>query len=230
MSKTRKPFDYSFSNLRFWWYHICYGYRGCDPEKELNLDEAIIELINYKNIIPDFDDWYDTFCPKNKADENGILQSPNSIEVKLADTMRFAIDFHVGETTYYLNDIYIGNQGGHFEAWFLTWDELLTFERYREEYFLLLLTMTGITAVQRPQALERISQSLKQIPLFAEHADYIADCICNGLIIEGRFEEISGVGLTNIQGNSVRNVVKYPRYREDVVALNASLKEFCCTN
>jgi hypothetical protein len=37
---------------------------------------------------------------------------------------------------------------------------------------------------------------------------------------------MEGVGITNNQNHSVRNVEKYPRYRDDVVILNKALKGF----
>ncbi|RYF20993.1 MAG: hypothetical protein EOO42_11390, partial [Flavobacteriales bacterium] len=56
-------------------------------------------------------------------------------------------------------------------------------------------------------------------------AEYIANCILNGLKIEGQFFEQDEVGIVNNQNHSVRNIEKYPRYREDVIKLNGILKE-----
>jgi hypothetical protein len=221
-----KAFDYSFSNLNFWWYYVSYCYRGFDKKKEIVLDEAIREIIDCKRALPYLDDWYSEFCPEEEADDDGILPNPYGIEVELQAALRFAIAFHISETIYYFNDIYIGNHGGHFEAWFFTWDELLSFAHHKEEVFMLLSTMTGITNTQRPQAQELISQSLKKISIFAEHSDYIAECICRGLVMDSVFARLSGVGLTNSENHSVRNVEKYPRYRENVTLINQAIDLF----
>jgi hypothetical protein len=34
-----KAFDYSFSNLNFWWYYVSYCYRGFDKKKEITNSE-----------------------------------------------------------------------------------------------------------------------------------------------------------------------------------------------
>ncbi|MDR2736262.1 MAG: immunity protein 19 [Gracilibacteraceae bacterium] len=236
MGEAGRPFDYSFANTNFWWFYILYNMFAHDNEKEMNLDDAIHEVIG-----PDPAgslEWSIAFYPKNEADKNGLLANPHTITRKLTDArmpshtsspggISFAIEFHFSKTTYFLNDIYIGNHGGHFEMWFLTWDELLAFGKYGEEIFLLLLTMTGIEEEQRQAAETRISRSLKSLPMFADHSDYIARCICNGLVIEGRFSVVEGVGLTNNQNHSLRNVTKYTYNRDHLVALNQALKDFC---
>ena len=121
--------DIEFNNLNFWHFYISYVFRGFDDGKELNLNEAISELIDTKRHIPFFEDWYDEFCPKIKADEDGILENPKMIAGKLTDNLSFAIEFHLSEITFFLNSKYIGNQGGHFEAWFLTFNELMVFDK-----------------------------------------------------------------------------------------------------
>ncbi|MFP3814024.1 Imm19 family immunity protein, partial [Bacillus sp. SIMBA_005] len=60
------------------------------------------------------------------------------------------------------------------------------------------------------------------------HSEYLADCILNGLVVEEGFQNIDGVGIINNQNHSVRNIVAYPRYKDDVIELNkvlASLKK-----
>ncbi|MCL1791501.1 MAG: Imm19 family immunity protein [Peptococcaceae bacterium] len=220
-----KRFDYSFANTSFWWFYILYNMYAHDNERKINLDEAIHDIVG-----PDpvgSLDWYLGFCPKNEADRNGLLPNPHCVVEKLTDTLTFAVEFHFSKTNYFINDIYIGNHGGHFEMWFLTWEELLAFERFGGEVFMLLLTMTGISEEQRLSAEAHISQRLKSLPMFAEHSDYIARCICNGLLMEGDFDTLKDVGLTNRQNHSLRNVVKYAYYRDNVALLNTALWDFC---
>ncbi|WP_029905429.1 Imm19 family immunity protein [Prevotella sp. 10(H)] len=216
--------DIGYDNLNFWYYYIM-GFRGFDEEKELNMDDAIREVINFDQYVPDFKTWYNNFLPEDDADKEGYFENPKEIAGRLTDEMGFAIEFHLSETIYYLNNYYIGNLGGHFEAWFLTLDELLAFDKY-DFLFLLLLPMAGIEETEKEYAVSLISERLKKISMFAGQSDYIAGCIANGLVIEGKFYDEPQVGVACHTNHSVRNVLKYPRYKDDVIELNKSLKAF----
>jgi len=216
--------DIEFDNLNFWYYYIL-GFRGCDDQKELNLDDAIKEVVDVKKYVPSFNDWYKEFCPKEKADRDGLFENPKVIAGKLSNDIKFAIEFHLSETIFYLNTIYIGNLGGHFEAWFLTLKELIAFDKY-EMLFLLLLPMTGVEENERELAETLVSEKLKSISMFAEQSDYIAKCIVNGLIVDNPFYTIQDVGTVSDTNHSVRNITKYPRYKDDVIELNKALEAF----
>jgi len=224
MGKLLTKDDITYENHNFWWHYLLLC-RGFDDEKELNLDDAVRDVIDEKKAVPDILAWHREFCPKDGVDRDGYYEDPNFIAGNLKNGMSFAIEFHAWHINYYLNDIYIGNLGGHFEAWFLTWNELLAFDRY-DYLFLLLLPMTGIDPNQREQAEQLICEKLKEITLFSGHEPYVAKCIANGLVIEGVFEEVQDIGLTSHTNHSVRNIEKYPRYTEDVIALNKALKGF----
>lgn len=224
MGKLLSKEDIAFSNRNFWWYYIL-SCRGFDDEKELNLDDAIMDVVDKDKCVPDFLSWYRKFCPENEADADGYFQKPNTIAGKLGGSIRFAIEFHSWHTTYYLNDVYIGNLGGHFEAWFFTWEELLAFDKY-DHLFLLMLPMAGIAPEERQKAEKLIAEKLKAMPMFAGNATYIAACMANGLLMSGAFERAEDIGIVCSQNHSVRNIGAYPRYREDVAALNSALADF----
>ena len=103
--------------------------------------------------------------------------------------------------------------------------KLIAFDKY-EKLFLLLLPMTGVEASERVLAESLISEKLKQISMFSEQADYMAKWIVNGLVIEETFCELSDIGITCNSNHSVRNVTKYPRYKDDVTEINKALKSF----
>ncbi|RZL38994.1 MAG: hypothetical protein EOO96_01710 [Pedobacter sp.] len=50
------------------------------------------------------------------------------------------------------------------------------------------------------------------MPKFEIKAEYIANCVLNGLKIEGKFSEQNGVGIVNNQNHSIRNIENYPIY------------------
>ena len=216
--------DIEFDNLNFWHYYIM-PFRGSDDQKELNLDDAIRDVIDIKKYVPSFKEWCNEFCPKEKADSDGLFENPKVIAGTLTENIKFAIEFHLWETTFYINNLYIGNLGGHFEAWFLTLKELMVFDKY-EKLFLLFLPMTGVEENERELAESLVSEKLKSISMYAEQSDYIAKCIVNGLIVDKPFYTIQDVGIVSDTNHSVRNIIKYPRYKDSVLELNKALESF----
>lgn len=200
----------------FFWYMYIKWFRGFDAENELNIDEAL-EVIDIDE--NEFNKWQEEFY-QDISNENASF-----ISGSLNEGMSFHIEFQEFEIVFFLNETYIGNLGGHFEAWFLTWDELLHFEKH-QMLFLLLLPITGIEKHQIEDAKSRISQHLKTVPKFERDAPYLANCITNGLIVEDGYSNHKDIGTVNSQNHSVRNVEKYPRYTNEVKQLNIALNKF----
>ncbi|MDQ1149631.1 hypothetical protein QE382_001615 [Sphingobacterium zeae] len=202
-------------NTFFWYTYIKY-FNGYDDINEINIDEAL-EVIGIDK--EKLAEWEEQFFSIDKGGE-----SLKFIGGNLEEDITFLIEFQDHEIIFFLNDIYLGNLGGHFEAWFLTWDELLSLQQF-EHLFLLMLPMTAIEIHQKDNAKQIIHDHLKTIPKFEQSAEYISKCILNGLVIEELFYEVDEVGTVNNQNHSVRNIRKYPRYRENVVELNKVLKK-----
>jgi hypothetical protein len=200
----------------FFWYTYIKWFNGYDDINEINIDEAL-EVIGIDK--EKLAEWEEQFFSTDKGGE-----SLKFIGGNLVEDITFLIEFQDHEIVFFLNDIYFGNLGGHFEAWFLTWDELLSFQQF-EHLFLLMLPMTAIEQHQRDNAKQIIHDHLKTIPKFEQNAEYISSCILNGLLIDELFFEIDEVGTVNNQNHSVRNIQKYPRYRENVIELNKVLKK-----
>ena len=200
----------------FFWYFYLSLFRGYDKINELNIDEAL-EVIDINK--DELYDWENKFFTNFDANQNFRF-----IGGQLNQNISFHIEFHESEIIYYLNDMYIGNLGGHFEAWFLTLDELIKFGKF-DLLFLLLLPMTGIEQKQITSAKSLITEQLKSLSLFEKRAAYISECIVNGLIMDGNFSKNNDIGIVNNQNHSVRNIEKYPTNRDDVIALNFALKK-----
>ena len=199
----------------FFWYAYISWFRAYDDKNELNIDEALEVLDIDKD---EAYNWEKDFFPETQEDGDARF-----IRGELADHISFHIGFQQYEIVFFINDLYIGNLGGHFEAWFLTWEELLALSK-KEDLFLLLLPMTGIEAHQTDEATSFIIHQLKRIPKFEQKADYIAACIVNGLKINGQYFNQEGIGLVNTQNHSVRNIEVYPRHKEEVIQLNDILR------
>lgn len=204
------------NSIFFWKFYFCWS-RGYDNEKELNIDE-VLEVL-------ETDETKDYEWERSFLNEEDIEENPRYIAEDITENLNYAIEFQEYEINFFLNDIYFGNLGGHFQAWFFTLDELLAFEKY-PELFLLFLPMTGIEENQRIILKPITIKYLKTIPGFEAHSDYIADCILNGLVMNSGFTNIEEIGITNKEIHSVRNVTDYERNREDVIELNEILASF----
>lgn len=203
------------SNPYFWYMYLKW-FRGFDDKNEINLDEAMEVIDIDQNQSHQYEE--DFFSDIN--DENIKF-----IDEELSESMSIYIEFQGNEIVFFLNEIYIGNLGGHFEAWFFTWKELLAFEKY-PQLFLLLLPMVGVEREQVEEAKEFITMQLQAIPSFEKEATYIAYCIVNGLMIDEQFFEQQDIGIINQQNHSVRNVEKYPDYKQDATVVNIALSKF----
>ncbi len=202
------------NNTFFWKYYFCWS-RGYDEKEEINIDE-VLEVVEINET--EAYEWERVFFNYDDIEEN-----PRYISNKINDDLNVVVEFAEYEINFFLNDIYIGNLGGHFEAWFFTLEELLSFEK-NPNLFLLFLSMTGISEDQKAILKPIVVKHLNTIPKFEEQSDYIANCLLNGLIMQSPFQEIEGIGLTNNENHSVRNITDYPRYKEDVILLNKILK------
>ncbi|GAA0721310.1 hypothetical protein GCM10009430_22430 [Aquimarina litoralis] len=198
------------TNTLFWYSYISW-FNGFDEENEINIDEAL-ETTSILDDDIDLQEWQNTFFNSNTI-----------ISGKINEKVTFLIEFKTDEIVYFLNDIYIGNLGGHFQAWFLTLDELTKIGAKDSILFMLLLPMTGLEKQEITSCKAQIIDNLKSIPKFETKADYIAECISNGITINGHFHTTEN-GVINDQNHSVRNIDKYPRYRNSVIELNEYLK------
>ncbi|WP_452231675.1 Imm19 family immunity protein [Lacinutrix sp. MEBiC02595] len=214
---TKRIKSEEIKNNSFFWYFYISLFRGYDEANEINIDEALeIFGLNQDELL----EWENIFFHCENSNQN-----VKYLGGKLTKNISFKIEFENDEIVFYLNGIYIGNLSGHFQAWFLTLEELLLFENF-ELLFLLLLPMTGIEKSEINIAKYHISKHLKSISLFEKNTEYVAECILNGLIMDGVFSINNEIGIVNNQNNSVRNIEKYPRYKNDITELNLVLRKF----
>lgn len=207
--------DDLIENNAFFWAYYFSLFKGFDETKELNIDEVLEEVL--KTDSNELYQWAKEFF------QTGDKENPKFIGGQLNQTLCFQIDFLENEIVFFINDIYIGNLGGHFEAWSLTLGEITSFEKF-DFIFLLLLPMVGISKTDFSITQNLITKHLKSIPKFVEESDYIAKCITNGLVMDGEFYKDENIGIVNNQNHSIRNINKYPDNRDDIIQLNKSLK------
>lgn len=215
MSQHILVHEITFSNEHFWHWFIAL-LRGFDEEKELNLDEAIEEKTGIDLYSKELEAWYRSFLPEHT--DRAMRYYHLAIHSKLYIDIQFTPE----EIRYFLNDLYIGNIGGHFEAWFLSLKE---FQRLQSTDldFLLLLPMLAVEQNQLKVVTELIAKRLSNIKSFQGHEEYIASCIVNGLIIQNDFYLDEAVGVCNHQNHSVRNLQQHPDDMEHIQKLNELL-------
>lgn len=203
------------NRLFFWWYYFSW-FRGGDRQKEFNMDQVLEQSLGLDP--GDLDKWYQSFFDFDKGD---IRYLGGQLEEGLA----FQIEFHQAEIVFFINEEYIGNLGGHFEAWTLTLDELRYFQKF-DYVFLLLVPMLGISQAELAETKALIQAYLDQIEELKGQSDYIATCITQGLVMEGDFYLDPEVGRVNRQNHSVRNISKYPQYKASLISLNQILAKY----
>ncbi len=206
--------DIKENSLFFWFSYFSWFHGAEDYTKELHIADVLQEIISVN--IDRLNSWYKNFFICKNGEARYIVE-------KINDTLSFQIEFQEDEILFFINDEYIGNLGGHFECWFLTLEELQYFEN-TEFDFLLLLPMLGITKKEFDKTKKLISKNIATIPELKQYSNYIAECITNGLLMQGEFYLDKEVGIVNNQNHSIRNIVKYPRYKESVIKLNKLLK------
>ena len=207
--------EISFDQAHFWHWFIR-TMRGFDEQKELNLDEAIQEITGLDLYSTQISEWTESFLPTHLN-----LQGRN-YHLVITPNLYIDIQFTHEEMNYYLNDLYIGNIGGHFEAWFFSFKELQRLQ-LTDLDFLLLLPMLAVEQNQSKVVIELIAQCLSNIKSFQGHEDYIASCVVNGLTIKDDFYLDESVGVCNQQNHSIRNLQQHLDDREHIQKLNELL-------
>ncbi|MCX5467351.1 Imm19 family immunity protein [Acinetobacter nematophilus] len=204
-----------FSNDHFWHWFIAL-LRGFDEEKELNLDEAIEEMTGLDLYSREIKEWYMSFLPEYTD------QAKRNYHLAIRSKLYVDIQFTPEEIRYYLNDLYIGNIGGHFEAWFFSLKE---FQRLQltDLHFLLLLPMLAVEQNQSTVVTALIAKRLSNIKSFQGHEDYIASCLVNGLVLQQDFYLDESVGVCNHQNHSIRNIEQCTHAVEHIQKLNELL-------
>jgi hypothetical protein len=208
--------EISFDQAHFWHWFIAL-FRGFDEQKESNLDEAIQEVSGVDLFSKQISEWYALFLPTQTNLRERIYR------VEINHELYIDIQFTQAQINYYLNELYIGNIGGHFEAWFFTLAEFQYFN-LSDQHFLLLVPMLAVELKQSTEVAILIAKRLSMIKAFQGHEDYIAHCLLNGLIVQQDFYLDAEIGLCNLQNHSMRNLTQHLDDVEHIQELNQILQ------
>ena len=129
--------------------------------------------------------WWDNFIKYydgvlEKSD--GYVDEPETLICELAPTQTLKIEFHPGDTVYFINDKQIACTGGHYNIQVIPFKELLNSIKNRQ-IFLLLLPLAVIDNQDKDKATQIVSNVLQEI--FDKHlCNQYAGCIVTGLMSE----------------------------------------------
>ena len=117
-------------------------------------------------------------------DENdGYVDNPNTIDLNL-NGYDFMIEFHPGDTVYFLDGQEIGSTGGHFilkKIDFQFFSELIR-ESEDSRIFLLVMPMVSLKNTDIPLARHIIKSALETLDIHEEHVTKITDMITDSLL------------------------------------------------
>ncbi len=172
--------EIDFSNRNFWSGFIATSFpTALEEETDMSLTELMIE-----NGICDTS-WWDNFTKYYDGvleESDGYIDDPETILCELAPTQTLTIQFHPGDTVYYINDKQIACTGGHYNIQVIPFRELLSSIK-NQQIFLLLLPLSVIHQQDKDEAVQIISGALTEV-FDKRFCSQYAACIVNGLLSE----------------------------------------------
>ena len=172
--------EIDFSNRDFWVGYMATSFpTAWEEETDMSLTELMIE-----NGMCDTS-WWDNFTKYYDGvleESDGYVDEPETLICELAPAQTLKIEFHPGDTIYFINDKQIASMGGHYNIQVIPFKELLNAIKDRQK-FLLLLPLAVIDYQDQDKAAQIISNALQEI--FEKHlCSRYAGCIVTGLLSE----------------------------------------------
>ncbi|SHJ43315.1 Immunity protein 19 [Clostridium cavendishii DSM 21758] len=169
----------------FWPFFFSKCYPNGYFEKE---DIELAEYIRGKYCLPI--EWVDDFTKYYAGvfdEEDGYVKNPRKVIVDFANNNLLEIEFHPGDTIFYLNKENIGCTGPHFELHKISWNELkklLLNVEYKEFKLFMILPMVFIQDNEIDEVFKVITECLTKLPFKSEDYTIISKCIVENIIGE----------------------------------------------
>lgn len=169
-------------NQTFWINYIGTSYPNSYDE---SIDQSVSDLM-YEMCTPDKLKWWDEFRGYYEGvldDCDGYVDCPATLTVPLHTDRVLSIEFHPGDTLYFVNGEQVGSTGPHWELQVFAYSEverLLSCEN-GEEIFLLLLPLAHIKDEEIEEA-KRTIQSVLARYFSPDLCAGIAGCILSGIV------------------------------------------------
>lgn len=169
------------NNKSFWTYFLGTNFPNAfDEDSDTDLSDFIYENYGYD------DDWINEFTQYSEEvfDENdGYVENPNFIEIPLKNHV-FRIDFHAGDTVYFMDGEEIGCTGPHFILRKISVQDFYSLIDGVEDTRIPLLILPMLALENSEQDIIRkiICDGLNAVGIKKEHINKVADMIVSGLI------------------------------------------------
>lgn len=164
----------------FWSFFFC----ACFPNGYLESDD--IEICDYiqENYGIDME-WvhlWTKYNPKVFDENDGYVESPRTLIAELNGNFKLSIEFHPGDTIFYLNGQKIGCTGPHFQLYGIAWNQFikLTMGRPAEVAFAL-LPMAYFVPSQYHIAEQWIKEKFLELPFEGNQDTVLLKCILENL-------------------------------------------------
>ena len=182
----RKLINYDMINNEkdFWLIFLMGGFpESLDNETDETLSEIISGLYGYNRQWADnFTGYYDGIFDEC----DGYIDDPTTLEMELSTGERLYIEFHPGDTIYFINDEEIGCTGPEYFIHKLDWRQYVSYTHsLSSDQKLLVLPMLAVKDGEKNDLKQIIFDGLKAIGVIKE-SDYericgaiIANCLVN---------------------------------------------------
>lgn len=165
--------------LHFWinYFGSCYP-NSYDEEEDICASDLMQELYT-----EEAESWWDTFTGYYDGvldESDGYLDEPTTLETVLPEGKTLKIEFHPGDTLYFINDKQVGSTGPHWKLQTIPYrdvEHLLSLENGRQLY-LLLLPLAFIDSGENAIA-SMIESIRKEIAQQMQH--YFPEDLCEGM-------------------------------------------------
>lgn len=163
-------------NKDFWRYYFLSNFpESYNEELDSNLLHIIVDNYAVSK------DWVEKFTQEYDGvfDEyDGYVEEPNTLAFAVSDNNKIFIEYHPGDTVYYINDTQIGCTGSHYMIRNTSWDDYsYYFKKMSDDVKLLFLPMVYITEENIEEMCCLVEIGLQKAEISAEHYNIIWNCI-----------------------------------------------------
>lgn len=178
MDKLFRIEDIGLANIKFWnfYFHKNYGHTY-DKESGMTVYEMVEETMLFD------EEWVDNFtqyCDGVLEECDGYIENPTTLMAALSENEVLKIEFHPGNTIFFINEKEIGCTGPHYGAHHVPYTEVENLLNCAngEVLFLLLLPIVLIEGKYIENALKTIISVLQHF-FPVEICTDVARCIVN---------------------------------------------------
>lgn len=179
--KQNINFNELLSNKNFIpWFLMNNFPEGINNKTDCTLSELIQENFDIENSwVNQLTGYYD----KVFEESDGYIENPKAVELKLSEKQKFSVEFHPGDTLYYLDEIQIGSTGPSYTIRTIPFQTFLNCtNNITKNEKLLLLPMIKITQTEKNDFKILVKSLLHSVSFQESLIDEVSDCILENCV------------------------------------------------